>query len=382
MTTNYKINLINLMTEPQKMWAFLDKPDANITSEIFANSETYLTVPVYTGTQRNSFTIPLQYVVKVGATNRAVGLETLILSQDADNTDLLEQWMVKYFLEQGERQGPTLGKISQDPPPASGTVEVTTNNYVKANEPLYKWWGNMTWGVESQNGFLGVTWSPQPGKKYGIKPKVKFYIATGEFKSNVLADINVVSAKSAVITEASFDGNQECTVTMGKDGRWSVTPGGPDVVEAFIRGEMAMRATLTGQLIEAHSHLCSAHDRLIAMVMQTTGYTIIGSGGSPAAPQLGKGPEARESKGIKLKDTSASECDGDGDPMVLITGTITIATAIAAGFLYMWSAGIKLRVKYTSTDGLNVDFSYSGTESSQAVLDAFASGKEIVFANS
>lgn len=252
MPTEYKINLYNLEGSAQKMWCFLSEPESNVSAEVYANSNSFLTVPTYSGSQQNSFTIPLQYSVQVGASNNAVGLDIQIRSSVTENTDLGVEWLANYTQESGEKIPPTLTQGGTAP---SNELAITTNSYNKSEEPLNSWYGSMTYGVETAEGFIGLTWSPDPARTYEIKPKVTFYVAIGSFQSNTLADINAISSTSAEITENAFDGNNECTVTRNPDGTWSVAPGN-------------VRPTNFTELLLLNSHLSlvAAHKELVDLI--------------------------------------------------------------------------------------------------------------------
>lgn len=155
---------------------FLSEPQADYKDTVFANSSAYLTVPLFTGSQDNYFTVPLQYVVQAGASNKVVGLKTKINSSVNEETDLGEAWGLEYFID---NEGPVLSKV-QDAAPLTDVL-IVTNDYDKNREQPNNWYNNITFGVRSENGFMGVTWSPQPQTKYMIRPKVEFYISNGTF---------------------------------------------------------------------------------------------------------------------------------------------------------------------------------------------------------
>lgn len=254
MPTEYKINLYNSEGSAQRMWCFLSEPESDISAEVYANSDSSLTVPTFTGSEQNSFTIPLQYSVQVGASNNAIGLDIQIDSSVTKNTDLGVEWFAAYTQDKEENIPPTLEKVSTAP---DNQLAITTNEYDKSAESLNSWYGNMTYGVESAQGFIGVTWSPDPAKTYEIKPKVTFYVSIGSYQSNTLADINSIASSAAVITEDDFDGNNECTVTRNVDGSWSVMPGNvsPD--------DLSSSELL---LLNSHLSLVTAHKELVKLV--------------------------------------------------------------------------------------------------------------------
>lgn len=350
--TEYKINLVNMLSDTKTFWCFLSKPESEISPNVYANSDTFLSVPEFTGSQKNAFTIPLQYSVQVGATNKAVGLNTLIESSDTHNTDLGIEWEATYTQEKGKRIGPSLAKTGTTP---ANQLAMVTNAYDKSAEKLNQWYGNMTYGVKSKNGFIGLTWSPDASTTYEILPKVTFYIATGSFIPNELADINKISTQSAVVTEKDFDGNNECTVTLNKEAKWVVTPGSPP--EGI--------NVLLPHLVEAHLNLTTSHSALIDMVSA-----------NPVVAQNTCGCTEAESLGITF-DKLPKKAAVNG----YITGTITILGAIGFGFAYMFASGVSLNVTNRETrDGkTEFSFSYKGELGAKAIENLFDKGSIVNF---
>ena len=362
--TEYKINLINKSTKAEKFWCFLSQPESDISSKVFANSSTFLTVPVFNGTQSNSFTVPLQYIVGVGASNNAVGLDIKIESAVAESTDLGVAWEASYTQQTGEKIPPKLANIGTAP---TNQLTISTNQYKKADEPLNNWFGNMTYGVRSLEGFLGITWSPDPGSTYQIRPKVKFYVAIGSFQTNTLADINTISRQSAEINEDDFDGNFECTVTRTPDGGWSVVPGPPP---SNVTISLASSSEL---LLKAHYELAEAHNQLVELVSEEVALA------TPLTPVLALNDqeETRISEGVKIDKQEFLGVEVDQ----VITGTITVREAVGIGFLFMVASGIRVSITGSSADGLRFSFRYVGSLGAQAIVNAFRAGMSILFTN-
>lgn len=218
MKTNYKINLINHSLSDQKFWCFLGEPKASFRSTVFANSDTYVIVPINDGSQRNSFNIPWQNVVAVGASNEAVASGAHIESSVTERTGVEVMWEADY----SEKKPPTLKQSGR-----ARTLTIQSNYFNKGLEMANQRYGSMTYGVQSDEGFLGITWSPAPGTRYQIEPRVRFYVAIGDFQSNRLADIPVISRSAAEVTESEFDANGEATVVLSVDGNWQVYAGPP-----------------------------------------------------------------------------------------------------------------------------------------------------------
>jgi hypothetical protein len=222
-TTNYKIYVVNRGATDKNFWCFLQQPQELISSNVYGNSDAMISVtPNYAGT--NSFTIPLQYIVGAGAENRAVGLNVQIDASVLLNTQLKNSWSANYATVP-PKQGPQL-TLKQGTSSPDGTVVIESNSFDKVKNENNKWFSNMSFGIQSNNGFMGFTWAPSPNEKNTITPKFAFYIATGNFTSNNLVDMTSVSNQSAKVELSHFK-NLEATVTLKSDGTWDVSPGSP-----------------------------------------------------------------------------------------------------------------------------------------------------------
>jgi hypothetical protein len=249
MTTNYNIYVVNQMTSQQEFWCFLAAPQASITGNVYANSSAYITV-VSKSTDLNSFTVPVQYVFQAGASNQAVGLNIKIQSTTSDNVNLGDQWEAS-FADPSLHEGPTLTNYGTASP--AGTFQYETNSYDQSNEPIYKWYGNETFGIETAQGFIGLTWAPVANTTVTITPNLQFYIATGSFQSNTLANMTTVSNDSQLVSLNDFDSSLNCTVTLSPSGTWSVVPGMPGIQTSLDYST----------LVESHYLLARAHDSLV-----------------------------------------------------------------------------------------------------------------------
>jgi hypothetical protein len=225
MATQYTIYLVNQNINPQLFWAFLSAPVVSNNPQVFANSNTNLLIPG-ASPDLNNFTIPVQYVIGAGASNNAVGLNIEIRSTATRNANLEQLWQVAYATTP-PNSGPTvpLTPTGESPP---STLAVRTNAF---NQPLNQtngWYENMSFGVKTAQGFMGVTWLPDPSKTYTITPKLNFYITVGDYSSYSLADINSVANSSAALnTSTDFDLNNICTVVYSGKGEWSHFKGRP-----------------------------------------------------------------------------------------------------------------------------------------------------------
>ncbi|WKZ93937.1 hypothetical protein P0E69_08695 [Chimaeribacter arupi] len=251
MPTEYVIHIQNQQNEKEKFWCFLSKPEAEYDADVFANSSTYLTVPLFTGNQDNYFTVPLQYIVSAQASSRVVGLKTKITSSNYEEADLGQSWDFELFTD---NEGPVI--TEGEPIDDNTQLLMRTNKYNKNEEPLNNWYNSLTFGIKTENGFMGVTWSPKADQQYYVTPNFEFYISTGRFSENTLADITNIAASSATVTLKDFDGNRECTVVRTPNGEWEVHKGNLN------------QPTLLAKLLDAHASLISAHAAMVTMVAQ------------------------------------------------------------------------------------------------------------------
>lgn len=220
-TTNYTIYLKNESSNTQNFWAFLQKPEGLPNSGVYANSSAYLSVyPGYGSV--NKLVVPLQYMLGAGASNQAVGLGVQIDTSIIKNAELKQTWEAHYATVP-PRQGPNLNLVQGQTSP-DATIGYLSNAFDKVRNENEKWYSNASFGIQTQMGFLGITWSPSPDDQFTITPKFSFYIATGNFSSYELADLETISRKAAKIELSDFR-NQEVTVTLTGRGDWIVQPG-------------------------------------------------------------------------------------------------------------------------------------------------------------
>lgn len=225
MSTKYTIYLVNQSVNSQLFWAFLSAPAVSNNPQVFANSNTSLRIAGSSG-DLNSFTIPVQYVVGAGASNNAVGLNTVITSNATRNANLQQLWNVAYATTP-PNEGPTVPQSPAGESP-SDTLAMKTNAFDQPLNRTNGWFENMSFGVKTSDGFMGVTWVPDPSKTYTIRPKLVFYITVGDYSNYSLADINSVANDSAVLnTSTDFDLNKICTVVYSNQGQWSHFKGMP-----------------------------------------------------------------------------------------------------------------------------------------------------------
>ncbi|TPG39993.1 hypothetical protein [Flavobacterium pectinovorum] len=219
--TNYTIFLRNESRDTKNFWLFLEKPNGLSNNEIYANSSVYLSVsPNDRGT--NTIVIPTKYSLGAGASSKAVGLGVQIDSNVVVDAELKQTWEAHYA-STPPKQGANLNLVQGQGSPDNSIV-LLSNSFDKAKNESDNWYSNASFGIQTQNGFLGVTWSPYPNEQCLITPNLSFYIATGSFKSNELADLATISGQSAKVELRDFK-NFEVTVTLNSRGQWMVQPG-------------------------------------------------------------------------------------------------------------------------------------------------------------
>jgi len=166
----------------------------------------------------------VQYVTGAGASNNAVGLNVQIDSSIELNAELDDQFLATYA-DAPPNMGPLLGKTGTG---AGGDqISIESNAFNKGENEINGWFSNMSFGIQTAQGFIGMTWSPDPSKTQTLTPKLAFYVAVGDYGSNTMADWTTVSNDSAeIVVPDSFELNNT-TVTYTATGEWEVTPGEP-----------------------------------------------------------------------------------------------------------------------------------------------------------
>lgn len=342
MPDTYTVHLVNHSTKPQTFWCFLARPEAlSDDPGVFANSQVSLTVrPNAVG--RNIFIIPVQYQVGAGASNQAVGLNVEVISDVSNDAALGDTWNAAY-VNAPPNEGPTMaldGSKKQKPT----DIAIVSNGFNDKKNAQNHWVANQSFGIVTAAGFIGMSWSPEPSKTRTITPKLAFYVASGSFGQNQLADWDDVSNDSAKINApASFDDMNECTVTYTETGGWAVTAGAPPAVRALRN----LAFVHTDDLLD---HIAL---RQIANDSVTTDR-------------------------LKSVQWDSASLAADVGGLVTITGTVTVATALVGAFAYFVLSGTTFDILSTR-GGTSFRFRYSGPMASQAVKDLFRAGAQLAF---
>lgn len=337
MVDTYTIYLVNKSADTQLFWCFLAPPQELVNDpKVYANSSANLAV-VPNSVASNYFKIPIQYLVGAGASNDAVGLNVVVVSNVTNNANLQDTWQANYA-NWPPNEGPTMAKSGVQAP--ANTIALVSNAFDKVNNENNGWFGNQSFGIQSEAGFIGMTWDPEPSQTRTLTPKLTFYVATGDYNSNALANWNDVSNSAQAVNVPTDFSHNKCTVTYGPTGTWSVAPGEPPTL------------ALTEDL---DWFLSDAHNELVALAY------------------LNKGKNETDKLVSVHWDSDSSTVEGP-----VVSGTITVATALTAAFTYFLLSGSKFDIK-SQPSGTTVKFSYNGNKSADYIVKLFKAGASLIF---
>jgi hypothetical protein len=224
----YTIYLVNESADRKLFWCFLELPQELVTDRrIYANSSASLSVDPNESSAR--FVIPVQYVVGAGASHNAVGLNVVLISSTTTNADLTDTWQANYA-NTPPNMGPGLTRDQLKT--GAHNIAIKSNNFDNAGNESKGWFSNQSFGIQTEAGFIGMTWSPRPGQTRTLTPRLIFYVAVGNYNSNSLAAWTTISSTSQVVQAPDDFENNECTVTYKEEnGAWSVRRGKPFAME-------------------------------------------------------------------------------------------------------------------------------------------------------
>ncbi|MGL4498634.1 MAG: hypothetical protein ACRCU2_06185 [Planktothrix sp.] len=258
--TEYTIYLVNNSTATEVFWCFLAPPEELASDpNVYANSCACLAI-ASRAESINTFKIPVQYVVGGGSTNKAVGLQVKISSDITKYADLTDTWEVDYAIETPPNMGPSMKKLAERT--TDNKIAIVSNEFNRQKNETNGWFSNMSFGIKTNLGFMGMTWSPRPAKKQTLTPKLKFYVATGDFDHNVLADWTTVSKTSAEINVPNDFEYQSSIVTLTETGTWEVKPGR---IEPLLRSRIT-HSSILANLINSQQFLSAAQKELVDVV--------------------------------------------------------------------------------------------------------------------
>jgi hypothetical protein len=351
MAQTYNIYIVNQSSNTKNFWLFLKPPQAlEADPGVFANSSACLTVDSQAqGT--NTFGIPLQYKVGAGASNQAVGLDIAISSNVTLDAELGQAYQANYQEEVPPKKGPKLVAAGQAKDPSQ--LQIISNNFDQPNNEEHGWFANMSFGIQSADGFIGMTWSPAPGDTRSILPQFSFYISTGDYDYNSLAKWTDISTKAATVKLSDFK-QFSCTVTLNGNGTWTVTPGRPP--------QLSPETYLA--LLDSHHALSQAHASLVALA---------GTLGAPATA-AGDKVQVDTVTNVRWSDT----LEGAPAANTFLKGKLTVATALTAAFGYFILSGLRFRVTHITNNTL-VDFEYNGPAAANQVRELVHEGVQAEF---
>jgi hypothetical protein len=363
MADEYKIYLINKTQSTQTFWAFLAPPQELASDpNVYANSSASLAVAA--GSPGiNTFTIPVQYVLSAGGSNQAVGLNVKVDSSITENAELTQLWEAQYQ-DVPPPMGPAM--IMQPDVTPANTLGIQANNFNQAKNEVAGWFSSMSFGIKTAAGFMGMSWSPDPGTKRIITPTLEFYVTTGIFGSNTMASWTQVSRDAATVAVPRNFKLNAVTVIRTETGRWEIVPGKPTA---------AMLAGLDGNfssLVRSHALLSQSHADLISVArneMNSEQAVTLESVANVDGVQ-------EDSVGSVVWDQKVETRDG----LTHLSGTLTVQTALTAAFAFFILNNIRFTVTGHPSQW-TVRFTYVGTETARVVKELFVAGAKLFFGN-
>ena len=345
MVDKYTIYVVNQSADTQTFWCFLSEPKELVGDPgVFANSAARIAIkPNYKGLV--SFGIPVQYVVGAGATNEAVGLNVQIVSAISSNANIGDIWQAVYATVP-PNMGPDLVGPAQAAP--ANAIQIVSNDFDKSHNEANGWFSNQSFGIQTEAGFMGMTWSPSPSIKRTITPKLSFYVAVGDFGSNSLASWNDVSVSSQVAAVPNDFATNKATITYSSTGTWSIKPGAPTVSDLMsLSGSGFVGAML------------SDDDLMMA-----------------ALTYISLNSDQTDEVSSVAWDAGRSARSADGDTH--LTGTLTVKEALAAAFTFFILSGVTFSITRGSKGATAFKFAYQGPLGASAVKALFTKGAKII----
>ncbi|EKN3724728.1 TPA: hypothetical protein ACPZRY_002565 [Yersinia enterocolitica] len=219
----YTIYIVSESANTETFWLFLDKPDKlAVGSTIYANSAANLTIASGSSPEA-TFGIPIQYKLGAKSSNKAVGLNVKVATSQLKDVNIQDVWKATFY-DGPEHQAPDLDKA--DGVANKDEINYTDNSFNPDRVIQNSWYPSQTFGIQTENGFVGMTWEARPAKTVAIAPKLTFFVTTGEYSSNQLADYSTVSNSAQIVNLSDFSGFA-VTVTYTKDGKWNIKKGRP-----------------------------------------------------------------------------------------------------------------------------------------------------------
>lgn len=338
MATTYNIHLVNESENDQLLWCFLAPPEElKALPGVFANSSANLLVREQ-AVGNNAFQIPVQYIVGAGASNEALGPKVKVISDVTNPAELGDTWEATYF-PAPPPEGPAMKKIGD--PAGDDCIAIKTDPFPQESNEDAGWYSNQSFGMQTQVGFIGMTWSPEPNKTRTLKPKLTFYVSAGDYDSNVLADWTDISNSAATINAPDDFAHLHCTVTYTAAGKWTVTPGVPP--------QHAVAANLKWFRSAAHAELM-------------------------ALAYLEEGTVDTDTVTAVSWESTSGDAEAD-----VLTGTVTVATALGAAFAYFMISGIRVDIEKPEKGATSFRFRFSGAQGGAELRSLLKAGAKLLF---
>ena len=341
----YTIYVVNKGGTTKDFWCFLSTPKMSVSSQIFANSAANLAVDP-NAQSTNSFTIPVQYSIGAGASNNAIGLGVKVKSNASADVELGDVWNAHY----ADAPPPKGPKLVQGDSGITKTIRVITSQFDQVANNKAKWHQSQSFGIETAQGFMGVTWEPDPDDDTTITPVMSFYIATGKFTRYALADMDTVSHSSAKIPLTAFSNANEAWVVLDGSGHWHVSDTDPSL----------SLANQLDKMLESHQHLCATHAQLTQML-----------GGSTSAAAANED----QIESVKWGKVQA-EADDEGG-VITVTGTMVVAVAVTMTTFVC--SGTSFTATGSNDGGYTWSFIYTGQKTLETLKHILIEGAKILY---
>ncbi len=240
MSLKYNIYLENESANTAEFWCFLAPPQGlKSINGVFVNSNTSLAV-VRQSPAINRFQVsdPLTHVVGAGAGFVEPKEGATISPSIVEDAKSGNSFQVSYA-NIPPRMEPTLTPTRTSRERA--TIQLQINHYNKVQNEKQGWFGNLYFGVKTNQRGTGLSWSPNPGAKWVLTPRFKICVAVGQFQSNTLVPWADLRGRCADVTSESFSAENDATVTYTETGEWRVTPGAPERLRILLDTQMYLK---------------------------------------------------------------------------------------------------------------------------------------------
>ena len=227
--TVFNIYLINELPDEQTVYGFLGtpQPDLPTTVDLYYSSNVLATLPPQPSPQQNVWSFGVAYFLYATAGVQPVGPAYVPQSSDAQLVNADQLWKANYYQATGQRRGPDLQLIQSED--ASGVLSVQTNVYDKGAEGINQWYAGLGISLPSSVGYARQLWSPDPNQFYSIQTTPLFYVYKGSYVPKTYILSTKIPPQAQAVQASNLDDQGRCTVTLNRNGLWSIAPGPPAV---------------------------------------------------------------------------------------------------------------------------------------------------------